>query len=341
MPSRQRTKAPTAPKPSKQSRRLGTGADLETNAKDLVEVAVRGEVSHPIVERHGYDVTRDGLLQSLPGVGGIVYSHFVGDRCTGLAGDHTEPGASVSNFESKWSENQAKSALNVLAQVGNTAIVSSGDAKGCIGTVVGKHGGVEHVVVHFEEEVLDLLDIGDQIRVRATGAGLRLLDPAGIMLKNLDPRLFARLPLRRVRSALEIGVSHVVPAAVMGSGLGADSTNSGDYDIQLSDPETVRRYGLDSLRFGDIVAITDSYDAFGRSYRPGAVSIGIVAHGDSHIAGHGPGITTILAAMNGRLKPVVTPQANVADLLGLSRTSPGDHHAPRLMERHRARLKST
>ena len=44
----------------------------------------------------------------------------------------------------------------------------------------------------------------------------------------------------------------------MGSGLGRDNTFRGDYDINLFDPETVREFGLEDLRLGDIVAITYS-----------------------------------------------------------------------------------
>ena len=49
------------------------------------------------------------------------------------------------------------------------------------------------------------------------------------------------------------------------------------------------RFGLDELRLGDLVAIIDADNSFGRVYRSGAVTIAVVSHGMSHIAGHGPG----------------------------------------------------
>ena len=103
----------------------------------------------------------------------------------------------------------------------------------------------------------------------------------------------------------------------MGSGLGRATVARGDYDIQTFDPQMVAQYGLDELRFGDIVAITDADHRFGRIYRTGAVSIGIVAHGRSFIAGHGPGVTSLLTSATGALVPVLDPGANIATILRL------------------------
>ena len=52
---------------------------------------------------------------------------------------------------------------------------------------------------------------------------------------------------------LEVTVTHIIPAAIMGSGLGANQVNSGDYDIQLFDEAVVEQYGRGSLRLGDLV----------------------------------------------------------------------------------------
>jgi hypothetical protein len=42
--------------------------------------------------------------------------------------------------------------------------------------VTGKHGGVEHVLVDFQPEVLEKLMLGDKVLVKAYGVGLKLLD---------------------------------------------------------------------------------------------------------------------------------------------------------------------
>ena len=57
----------------------------------------------------------------------------------------------------------------------------------------------------------------------------------------------------------------IVPAACMGSGLGAAHVYKGDYDIMTSDPETVTQFGLDKIRFGDFVALMDHDNRYGRA----------------------------------------------------------------------------
>lgn len=49
----------------------------------------------------------------------------------------------------------------------------------------------------------------------------------------------------------------------------------------------------------------------------GAVSIGIVVHSDSRLAGHGPGITTLMTCPADLIVPKQDPKANIADLLGI------------------------
>jgi hypothetical protein len=101
----------------------------------------------------------------------------------------------------------------------------------------------------------------------------------------------------------------------MGSGIGATNVARGDYDIVTSDPESVQEYQLDKIRFGDFVALMDHDNRYGRAYRKGAVTIGIVVHSDCLQAGHGPGVTTIMTCKTSLIEPAIDPQANIADLL--------------------------
>lgn len=211
----------------------------------------------------------------------------------------------------------ANTAFNVLSCVGNEAIAVNGDGKGARGTVTGKHGGIEHVLVDFPSGILDKLVIGDRIIVKAFGTGLKLLDFPEIKIFNMDPVLLAACDPQPKEDKLVVPVTHVVPAAIMGSGLGANQVNSGDYDIQLFDKAVVDQYGLETLRLGDLVAIVDADHSFGRIYRQGAVSVGVVIHSNCITAGHGPGVTTLMTSPSGKIVPSVTREANVASLLKL------------------------
>ncbi len=116
---------------------------------------------------------------------------------------------------------------------------------------------------------------------------------------------------------LDVPVARTVPARVMGSGLGRSTVARGDYDIQCFDPATVREYGLDELRLGDVVAILDADNSYGRIYREGAVTIATVSHGRSYMAGHGPGVTTLLTSASGAIRPHIDAKANLATILQL------------------------
>lgn len=289
------------------------------NGRELVQVVVAGQITNPLVRASPYRVGRDGVLHVVPGTGGIVLSHRIGDRAVGLAGDHIEPGVTLRNNdrESIGGKGDATRALLLNACIGNRAFVVSGPATGAEGTVSGKHGGINHVLVDFPPVVLRKLRIGDRVQIHAVGQGLRLRDLPGVTAINLAPRLLRRWGIRRHGRHLHVPCTHIVPAALMGSGLGKPHSVLGDTDIQLSDPRMRSLNRLGHLRFGDFVAICPLDYRYGASYRGGALTIGVVIHSDSFVAGHGPGVTPLLVADDGSLRPVFRPDANLAVALGL------------------------
>ena len=290
---------------------------LKTNVEKLIKISVMGEIASPTI-RSVYNISATGKALVLPGVGGITYNLRVGDPACGWEADHVEPGVSVENKENDARSGQAaNTAFNVLSCVGNQATVATGEKKGAKGIVTGKHGGIEHVLIDFPQEVLEQLLIGDRILIKAFGLGLKLLDFPDIKVLNMDPSLLEAWNPKPNGDKLEVSVTHIVPAAIMGSGLGSNQVNSGDYDIQLFDEAVVEQYGLENLRLGDLVAIIDADHSFGRIYRQGAVSVGVVVHTNCVTAGHGPGVTTLITSSSGKIIPQITQNANVASLLKL------------------------
>ena len=287
---------------------------LRTNVDKLVKISVMGEVASPTVGRSVYNISATGTPSVLPGVGGITYNLRVGDPACGWEADHVEPCVSAENKEAGGGANAA---FNVLSCIGNEAIVASGDAKGAKGVVTGKHGGIEHVLVAFQPETLEKLMLGDKILVKAFGVGLKLTDFPSIKVMNMDPCFLEALKPKSKGGKLEVRVTHLVPAAIMGSGLGANQTESGDYDIQLFDEKVIAQYGLEDLRLGDLVAIIDADHSFGRIYRQGAISVGIVVHTNCVTAGHGPGVTSLMTSSQGKIIPEIDAKANIASLLKL------------------------
>jgi hypothetical protein len=291
---------------------------LRTNVDKLVKISVVGEVASPFVSRSIYNISAMGTPSILPGVGGITYNLRVGDAACGWEADHVEPCVSAENKENDPRRGQmANTAFNVLSCVGNEATVVTGDAKGSKGVVTGKHGGIEHVLIDFQPEVLEKLMLGDKILVKAFGLGLKLIDFPDVKVMNMDPRFLEALDPEPNGEKLEVPVAHVIPAAIMGSGLGANQTFSGDYDIQLFDENVRKQYGLNDLRLGDLVAIIDADHSFGRIYRQGAISVGIVVHTNCVTAGHGPGVTSLMTSPSGKIIPKIDAKANIAYLLKL------------------------
>lgn len=286
---------------------------IRTNETDLIQIALVGEVCAP---RHAgvipYKITGDGKPVVLPGMGGIVYNVRVGDRAFGWAADHLEPGVSI-----RHPNEEERAALHIFACIGNEARVVSGDAKGERGVVTGKHGGVAHVLVDLAPEVLEKMCIGDKVLVKAHGRGMALTDYPDIKVMNLSPRLLTVMNMRSGDAGtLVVPVAAQVPPQLMGSGSGRFA-EQGDYDIMTLDREFLSEHGLSNLRLGDIVALADQDNTYGRGYRRGAISIGVVSHGDSILSGHGPGITTLLASAKPAIVPEIDPGANVARYLGL------------------------
>ncbi|MCO6431450.1 MAG: DUF4438 domain-containing protein [Deltaproteobacteria bacterium] len=292
---------------------------MKINTDGLVMLSVAGQINSAVwPASRAYRVGGDGVLRVLPGTGGICYTHVIGDNAVSLKGDHVEPGVSI-----KAGSNDENAALNTLACVGNEAAVITGSAKGARGTVCGKHGGVDHVMVDFPNATIERLCIGDKIQIRAFGQGAEIEGFSDLKVMNCDPALLKKWGISKSKGRLEVPVTHLVPSKIMGSGLGATSCYSGDYDIQLFDRQVVRAYKLDSLRFGDLVAIVDADHSYGRRYLQGAVSVGVVVHSCSDMSGHGPGVTTLLTSPEGVIKPKIAKSANIGALMGLGRWRKG------------------
>ncbi|MCG8564667.1 MAG: DUF4438 domain-containing protein [Desulfobacterales bacterium] len=289
---------------------------LKTNEDRVVEMFIACRPGPPRVGL-GWKVDHQGTPFLLPGIGGITLNVGLGDSAFGLAGDHIEPGVSCTANAEKPNDFPNNS-LQILTCIGNEARIVSGEAQGETGVVIGHHGGSEHIIVEFDRSVKEKMTYDDKIQIRAKGQGLALLDHPGVKLFNLAPELLHKMKIETTaQGKLKVPVTTLVPAPCMGSGVGRAHVCAGDYDVMTSDPETVEKYALDQMRFGDFVALMDHDNAYGRAYRQGAVSIGVVVHSDCRLAGHGPGISTIMTCTTGDIEPVLDKGANMADLLNI------------------------
>jgi Domain of unknown function (DUF4438) len=305
------------------------GRSLAVNHRELVAATVLGQIAHPVGRATAYRIGQDGAPRVLPGTGGITLNFRIGDPCVGLAGDHIEPGVSLHNNDREVIGLRAgpNLALMTYACVGNRARVTTGPCTGATGLVTGKHGGVNHVMVDFPTEVLARLRIGDRMQITSIGLGLRLTDWPELAVSNCAPELLRRMGLRVRRGRLVVPVTHLVPGALIGSGLGKDTVWRGDFDIQLFDPVIRRRYRLDRLRFGDLVLVRQIDARFGPAWRGDRATVGVIVHGDSTVSGHGPGVCPLLTGPATLLTPRFAPHANLAVLFGVRRLDATERQA--------------
>lgn len=288
---------------------------LRTNEDRVVEVLLQCQPGMPRTSGT-WRVGHDGRPFLLPSIGGITLNVQVGDSAFGWAADHLEPGVSCTANAPKHNE-FPNPTLQLFACVGNKARLISGDAAGAEGVVVGHHGGSEHVMIDFARQDREKMSYDDKIVITGRGQGLQMLDYPDVRLFNLDPELLKLMGITETNGKLQVPVTTCAPAAAMGSGVGAAHVAAGDYDIMTSDPATVKQYGLDKIRLGDIVALLDQDNSYGRAHLAGAISIGIVVHSDCFLAGHGPGVATLMTCAQDVIEPVTDAKANIAEIMGI------------------------
>lgn len=300
------------------------------NLKELVMVAVAGEVVPPR-DCGAARRSREGRTHPpLPGPGGIVLTQRVGDRCTGLEADGLVPGVSVQSLhrDPNGRLGGANRALNAYACVGDRVLVLDGPARGQRGWVTGKLRGYDQVCVDFPYKVLRRLRIGDRLQIYAYGLGLRLRDHPRLSLHHCSPRLLRRWGVASVPPRLLVPVTHRVPARAMGTSPPSDETLGvsapAEYRIRALDPAVERRLGLDRLRFGDLIAIQHGPPRDAPGPADGLTVIGLIVSGPRATAGEGPGLISLIAGASRHLKPVLDSRANLATVLGLRELAGND-----------------
>jgi hypothetical protein len=285
----------------------GASGILKTNKDKLIATAVEAVVQ-PTGSR-GYSTTYEGKPKVSVGMASINYSVSLGDPAYGWASaDHVEPDVTVQGRDRT---RASDCAIAILACIGNEARVISGEAKGAKGYYIGRHAGSDDLT-WFPKDVLDKLALNDRIQVIARGVGLKIEGFEDVRVNKLAPELLENMGITIDNGQLIVPIVMAVPGYLMGSGIGGNFIESVDYDIQTTCPETVEELGLKKLRLGDVVAIENHYDYYGRGRYLGAVTIGVVIHGWSDYAGHGPGVNPVLSALPGKIKTRIDPEANTA-----------------------------
>jgi hypothetical protein len=271
------------------------------NRASLVAVTAAFVIAPPVLYADRPHGSASGHLISLPGSGGIAPRLHTGTRVDAVLADHAMPGLSL---------HEASGNVHGLVCVGNRARDAAGQT---MGVVAGKRGGLapgfipgQYIGVEASDRRVAEAAPGDPVAIETLGRGLQLSDFPDVAVLNCSPRTLDALTVSDREGSLHVPVNSVVPGVSAGPGLGSDPW-IGDLEIDGRIPE--------GLHFGDIVAFDGIDSRVSRFLRTGCVSIGVVSHGPSPVAGHGVGITILLSGPAAVLRAVRSRDAGLAPSL--------------------------
>jgi hypothetical protein len=288
---------------------------VKTNREKLLEIGVIGEITHSSIDSR-YVNNWDGKPSLGIGQGGIVYNVKPGDSCFNWAlGEKVEAGVSVDGIGNE----SAQGSFRNFCCIGNEARVVEGETKGKKGIVVGKVGGLpsfgHHVIVYFEQNVLEELAIGDKIQVRSKGVGLRFIDFPMVRAIGVSPKLLDTLGIVEKKGKLGIPVTMVIPADYVGMGSGGAPVEASCWNIMTQSPDALDY--LKDIKIGDVVALKDILSTWGRGYYENAYTIGVVSSGASGKLGQGIGVTTLMTCKMSIIEPIPKPEANISNYFNI------------------------
>jgi hypothetical protein len=307
---------------------------IETNKDKLLTLAVQGKIA-PAQPATSYTTTWDGKSKMAVGIGGINYNLKIGDKIFNWANsDRATVGvATVGVGEYRFSN-----AWLTYTSIGNEVKVLSGEAKGEKGVIIGKFE--RYVLVHFDDDVLQKLAIGDTLQVKACGIGLEIEGYKDVFVHGLAPEVLEKLEIRNVNGKLEVPVVKEIPGEIAGQGAGRTSL-SGNWNIQTCYPPDIKKYGLDELCFGDIVMLKNIQTDYGMGYYKGGATVGIICSGPSDISGLGIGVTPIISTRFGKLTVRIDPAANIGKYLGIKRKQSNPSSNPAALKTNKEKLITT
>ena len=204
---------------------------IKTNKDKLLTLAVQGQIA-PAEPASSYATTWDGKAKMTIGIGGINYNLKIGEKVFGWAsGDRATVGVAT---EGAGPDRARASYLN-FTSIGNEAKILRGEAKGEKGIIIGKFGSF--VLVHFDDDVLEKLAIGDTLHIKASGLGLKIDGFDDVFAHSIAPDVLEKIVMKTSDGKLEAPVVKEIPADLISRGSGGSL--SGHWHIQTSYPRYI------------------------------------------------------------------------------------------------------
>jgi len=283
---------------------------IETNKNKLLSLAVQGEIA-PAQPESGYGVTWDGKPKTMIGIGGINYNLKIGSKVFGWASaDQATVGVATVGAGT----DRSKSSYISFTSIGNPVKVINGDAQGEKGVIIGKFS--RFVLVHFDDELLEKLAVGNKLHVKACGVGLKIKGFDDVYAHSIAPEILEKIVVKTTDEKLKAPVVKEIPGRIVSRGSGGSLY--GHWYIQTCYPPDIQKFGLDDLRYGDLVLLRDIQTDYGQGYYKGGATLGVVCSGPSDLSGRGIGVTPILSSRFDKISAWIDSTANIGKYLGLS-----------------------
>lgn len=242
---------------------------------------------------------------------GVNKKVFVGDSVFGNKTDHVEPCVSLcSGFDKSSFENFI---FNRLPCIGNSVYLKNNP--NIVGIITGKHGGHwGHIMADFPKEHLNSIKPGDKILIECNFSDYSMKSK-GINYLNIGNTLAKKILQNRSDT---ICVKKIIHSEWLGSGI---NSRFGFYDIDVFSKTFSKKQkaSKSALCLGDIVALKNIFISSAPKIKNGFFTIGVVSHGDSIHALHGPGITPLFCLKKGARPIRLRRSANLGKILKIGR----------------------
>lgn len=293
---------------------------LKLNAEKWLEQGVCARVTNLVTVKPFYG--KSGGISAEPlAACGLTLNVHLGDSIFGWGEGIIEPGI-IAVAQREESETQASPInLSKVCCLGNKVKLLGEGAGGLEAIVIGASFALPGaILVDFPERLLQKVYTQGHFWILSRGKGLGLADFPSVRIFGIDPECINKFEFQLLgRNRLLLPVTCFIPA---------------DYFVPLTkdtpgllplcyfntaEKKEIEKLGIGSLRFGDIIAISDLDLTEGFKVKKGAISIGLVTLAPIPQWDIGVGINVILSCGEGKIVPVINPNANFGRLLTIGR----------------------
>ena len=296
---------------------------INLQTKNLVERSVGAQLVNLVAVKPPGGSGKTSLKEQLPFCG-FTYNVRIGDPVFGWSEQIVEPGLVIVASASGEKSYTPSTNLASVCSIGNKVKLLSADSPSLEGVVVGASCAVPGgVIVDFPERVYQKIGLEERFWIHSRGQGIALTDFPSVSVFNLDPEVFSLLELQQAgRHRLMVPVCYFIPA---------DYFNVMKYKqfniptlcyFNTTEKKSIDVLGIEQIKFGDFIAITDLSCTNGFNKEKGAVSIGIVIRSPIPRWNVGFGVNIIFSCTEGQILPVNNPNANLGRYLSIGRFRP-------------------